>query len=333
MANSKVLATKILELLSSRIEVKPEIIVSGNTSKISEKTEFSIIANESEQKFGDVCFIDGGDAEAVRASTFSAGMMRVATVIICGKERKKTVVAEDSYLAVSNNAGCSISFSEHKLSEDLHFEIEEFRMEDEQFFPKAAASLARRLAELEAAKRVMINKEASLVLLDGSLDARHPQERGLIEELARLSKTEGIPVVAVSKSSSASTSNGLPVTFALEKLSPDQPWFVKVADCVGETYLARLGDRQTCKGRVLRIDIISNDVAEVFRELVYLSSDPAFKGYPYGLVAADDSARITHAEIEALRSDIAMSAGKDWSMIEEAEHSVDGHSVLDKMRF
>ena len=62
------------------------------------------------------------------------------------------------------------------------------------------------------------------------------------------------------------------------------------------------------------------------------STDPIFLGYPYGLIAVDQGARIANEEKEFFQMQFKVTAGKDWESIASHLRSIDAHNVLDAIR-
>ena len=62
------------------------------------------------------------------------------------------------------------------------------------------------------------------------------------------------------------------------------------------------------------------------------AADPVFQGYPYGLIEADQWARISRQEEISLKTQLQAYLGKDEILAEEARHDEDAHSVLDAIR-
>jgi hypothetical protein len=59
-------------------------------------------------------------------------------------------------------------------------------------------------------------------------------------------------------------------------------------------------------------------------------NDPAFLGYPYGLVVADQLARVSNKEIDAMRTKMRMKIGREAN---QSLKTHDAHKILDTMQF
>ena len=70
---------------------------------------------------------------------------------------------------------------------------------------------------------------------------------------------------------------------------------------------------------------------ELFSLLMKNSTDPVFLGYPYGLIEADKSARVSNKESEYLKTIFLVKAGKQLKKISQYFKSTDAHSILDKI--
>jgi NurA-like 5'-3' nuclease len=65
------------------------------------------------------------------------------------------------------------------------------------------------------------------------------------------------------------------------------------------------------------------------------SSDPVFPGYPYGLIDADQHARISEQERQMLnlRMTVLLEKDKNKKMINNSLNSMNAHSILDRIKF
>jgi hypothetical protein len=78
----------------------------------------------------------------------------------------------------------------------------------------------------------------------------------------------------------------------------------------------------------------SFDLNEILSELSLNASDLSFPGYPYGLIDADDNARVRFGELETYRILLLSEISKLGSAAKFVRHmeSTDAHGVLNGLR-
>ena len=78
----------------------------------------------------------------------------------------------------------------------------------------------------------------------------------------------------------------------------------------------------------------SDSMNEIFSQLATNSGDLGFPGYPYGLVDADDNARVRHEELETYRVLLLSEISKLGASSRFLDHmqSADSHHVLNALR-
>jgi len=110
----------------------------------------------------------------------------------------------------------------------------------------------------------------------------------------------------------------------------DGAWFyhpvVKAVTDMPEISFARLHEQSRY---VFRIETIRpNDMTSIMDVLSYYSSDPAFPGYPYGLIEADRFARVSKQETEQMKIRFMMQSDK---RLQSELNALNAHSILDNM--
>ena len=75
------------------------------------------------------------------------------------------------------------------------------------------------------------------------------------------------------------------------------------------------------------------ELGRVFSELAANSRDLSFPGYPYGLVDADELARVRRNEKEALKALFASALAEkgSWERVRSHLSAVDAHDILDQI--
>jgi (2Fe-2S) ferredoxin len=164
--------------------------------------------------------------------------------------------------------------------------------------PERGLDLARALLE-----RDLQAKASGLVLADGSISARFPEER---RACAALPET----VLGVVKRASIARSNA-PEAIAARC---SEPLFALYLDGAWYSRLHPLS------ARIIRVE--GALTAERFDALLIASSDAAIPGYPYALILADRFARISNREARSLSLESAARFGLDIGSL---------HDVLDSL--
>ncbi len=170
------------------------------------------------------------------------------------------------------------------------------------------ANLARRFAELSLASLI----PADFVILDGTLEPTWKNEEKYLSRL-------GNNVCALAKSCSLFTVLGNNPAILLGKNGISGCWSYFVD---GKTYFVKLHPESR---HVFRFE----GNTEALHFLLGNSSDPLFLGYPYGLVLADQRARVSNLEKNSLRMRFLLD-GQNREIVEYLRAS-DAHEILDSL--
>ncbi len=212
------------------------------------------------------------------------------------------------------------------------------------------ASIARRFAEWEFAKHVIMKEidEGDVLVMDGTLRTAFTNESRYARGAYAAAKSKGVLYTGLSKTSRLFTTTGLSLTGAVRKLAGDAIasiwYYYPVAESLSPEHEAAIfivklnGQSQ----RVFRYEIQadqsksldSEGMNEVFSQLSINASDLSFPGYPYGLIDADDNARVRDAELEAYRVMLLSEISKlgSSSKFLRQMQSIDTHGALNLIR-
>ena len=195
-------------------------------------------------------------------------------------------------------------------------------------------SYIRKKLEWESAYSIMNMNNNQVFVFDGSFDVRNNMEKLLLDKLYDFCKKNKIVLSAFSKTSSISTDTGLPATFYFNK-KYENPYYV----LIGRNkifynlnmYFSKLNRNSKYS---FRVDLFIDNISEkdFFQSLMQESDDPVFIGYPYGLIKADSSARISNEEKDYERTKLFIES-KSEDLLTELENSINAHSILDNLRF
>jgi hypothetical protein len=131
------------------------------------------------------------------------------------------------------------------------------------------------------------------------------------------------PQPCIAKTTGVLTSKGRPLGLALLMRAPAGTWHARIADDIA---LARLHDRAS------HVFLVEQPTPALLSLLRAWSADAAFPGYPYPLVLADQLARVTNNERDALRIVVA-SDETAMGIISGELPSSDAHDVLEHILY
>lgn len=268
---------------------------------------------------GAISFVDGGNSELLKSPNFSLQLCRVA---YCTFENGKRVKQDrkDFFVLVEV---VNDKFVVKTFGEDLNLE---FDVDDENF--KVGKSIGSVSSVVNAVRRFAEIKLASslntIVVLDGSLQQNYTFEDKFLREL------QGKKVVGFCKTSALLTKSGNSV-LALMNLHPGKFVYHPVVEIFDESYsakicFARLNENSK---HVFKIDFNSEIDDNILGLLAENSRDPVFLGYPYGLVLADQLARVSNTEAEYMKTKF-ISKIKDKDLLRYL-NALNAHDILDKI--
>jgi len=308
-----------------------EIIDLINSKKTSEK-----IPPESfikiQQEPGSILFVDGGNAELATTPEFSIHFVRVAGILFNGKEKTKTDISEFYAYFHLERVGEKLVIKTKilpvrgsNIADENQFV---FYLMNQEF--SSFANAVRRAAEINLAcnlaKRLGKN---SIIVLDGSLETKSDIEKSAMEKLRSFAKENGTHLCALSKTTAIVSYSGESLPFLVNKCAPDDRCCLPVSDSgIFQTFFLKLHPNS---GYIFRCDILPETSKDIFGALAFVSNDPVFLGYPYGLIEADKIARVSNREREILRMEFAAKLGKNWLDLEDKEKAVNAHEILDNI--
>ena len=278
------------------------------------KDNFSPIYSSSEKKT--LAFVDGGQTEIFYSGNLCLSLIRIAGIVFNGL--KKAKIKEEFYLltkAKYHNDDIfyeSKIFPENKLIDEQDLFIssndQSIRHGQERAPLSQVTSMARRLAELSLAGKV----EADIIVLDGALEAKYDSEQ---KYLAGNEK-----VCSLSKTCTLFTASGNNPAVLLNRISPSGCWSYNVAE---KAYFVKLNERSK---HVFRFE----GYKEILPYLIEHSKDAVFLGYPYGLILADQLARVSNQEKKSMI--MRLLSDKDNQELMDYLSAPNAHDILDKIR-
>lgn len=310
---------------------------------------------------GRIAFVDGGNLPLIKAPSFAVHFERVCHNCFDGGKRAKLPLpnkVEFFVVVTSSGDGDEISYKAEYIpldeknkkflpdEKDLVFDSydETMRTGSEQMEIPRVGDVARSFAEWKLAGLVAGELESGDVFVrDGTLHAPYTNESKYAEEAYAAAKKNGVLFSGVSKTSHLYTTSGFPLVAAISRLARDAkvtpPWYYE--NIVSITDPAHKADLNFAKlnassGYVFRVEVLKGQEAgkqRVMSALAANSRDISFPGYPYGLVDADKSARVSYDETDAIRLLLfsEISKGKDFGKFGDLLAASDAHDFLNRM--
>ena len=303
--------------------------------------------SESNRK---IAFIDGGSSEIIKSSNFSLNLMRVYYTIYQNNKRIKSkkedfyafahtkdVDGELFYNAEFINDGKNkIDLDENDLL--LSSLDETIRQGIVRANISSMASVIRRFSELKTAENTINDlNNNDIIVLDGSLQCAFTNERKYIDRLYEKAKGKNIIICGLSKTTTLMTDKGNSIANALNKFSIQGKWFynpvvdIKSNEHKAEMSFVKLHEKSKYIFRFELYKEQKQHLNSVIGLIANNCKDAVFIGYPYGLIEADRSARISGQEKDMLLAFFSAKFGKDWKKIKESLSNVDAHEILDSI--
>lgn len=320
--------SEVIKSLNNKINHK-------NNLDISKDNFIKINKINSNKK---IAFIDGGNAELLKANNFSLQMIRIFGLIFQNNKKIKSIKNEFFLLAHSKNEEDKIIYGAeifqikgNKLINENDLIFNSFDGTIKQGINRAEISkigeIGRRFAELSFANIIADElDEGDILILDGNLRVNYKNEKNYLDKL----KNKNLFVCALSKSSQVFNNNGSCLIGDLGSIGNDIkfPWHFKI-------------DNNKCAVKlnkssryIFEFEVFNDSkINEILCCLISNCNDAVFPGYPYGLILADKFARISNQEKEYLINLFKIKAGKNWKEIERYLNSVNSHTILDKISF
>ncbi|MFQ5474772.1 MAG: DNA double-strand break repair nuclease NurA [Candidatus Nanoarchaeia archaeon] len=273
-----------------------------------------------------VLFIDGGNQEIISTPGISLQFIRTYYTIYKGNRRIKTRKEEFyALIQLDDDKIASAEFFDSKIfTEVLSLELDDFNPS-----VSTLGNLVRRLSELRLAK--LSCGESDYIVLDGSFFAPTRIEQEFVKGLLHSAQEKGTKLAALSKTSSLVTDRGRSVQTAIRNNAPDGCWIFPLIGLDDPRYKAELSlvKLHQRSQYIFILETQGDDPSAILKEN---STDPVFRGYPYGLIEADQFARVSNAERDMFRMAFLAKAGNAFKELLEAENALNAHSILDAIR-
>jgi len=316
-----------------------------------------------------VVFIDGGNQELLGAPNFSIQLNRVYFNMFKGISRivtsKLPQRLEFLSVTVSDWRNSEIYYdtlvfpftSDWKKylpnESDLSFSSRDrtIAVGDMRADIQRVSSIARRFSEWSYARHIVEQemKETDILVVDGTLQTAFTHEDNYLNDIRNSTMKKGVILSGLSKTSALFTTTGVSLLGHLGKIVEDwnirqKPWFYKVAEGLNPNHSAIIfiTKLHESSSHLFRYEINkkqsdkikSSEINDIIGNIASNSNDISFPGYPYGLIDADDNARVRDDELETYRI-ILLSQLSDrgiWKKFERYIHTSDAHEVLNSLK-
>ena len=341
------------ELIKKMLEAIDENIVTASYPKFSgdgyrayridAKNFHEIIKKDLNKK---IAFVDGGNAEIIGSANLSLNLIRVCYVIYENNKKisakKFEVIAFVQAINKNNDIYYKTSFFGTKDGiglEEIYFSSFDHTLMSgiNRAEITSVANAIRRFTELKTAKLVAEGKLADIIVLDGNLQSTLTDENKYLDELYESCAKNNIVLGALSKTASLFADNGSLLSVVLSNISHIPAWFYyPIAEIDNHRHKAEMFFVKMNKNskHIFRFEIFNVQkmkAEETINELAGNCIDPIFIGYPYGLIEADKTARVTNQEKESLKTVFLVKLRN--KNIEKYLSSVNAHEILDRISF
>lgn len=295
-----------------------------------------------------MAFVDGGNAELVRAPHLSLQLVRTCGITYSigdGNLKREETRREEFFVLVKAVREPELRFEAHLLGKEG--KVLNFNPTDRSLLigvkraePSAIGGVVRRFSELGLAAELASGlSEGDAIVIDGTLEATYPGERDVLENAGKAASEREVMLTALAKRCSLLTQEGGPLLRAIGSLAKGTAtWQCEFAKGTTAEHNARLfALRLHPRARHLfRLDIHENTFDEsrfnaLLAGLALHSREATFPGYPYGLIEADKMARVSNRQKSYHKSLLEARLGKRWQELSEAMRSLDAHDILDSM--
>jgi len=323
---------KIIPFVAKGLQDSGSAILIGSHGRIPIKKEaFQPITPNISSK---MVFVDGGNGEILRGPNVSLQFIRLYATLYDKNVRVERELKEFYLAVLANKKGLDLEFQATLFSLDGE-ELEKFSFDafdpalcwaGRRAEPYTVAGYVRKLLEVRLASDfcVKLNKN-DIIVRDGDLEARGNYLEESMRSLRTSAEKKGIIVLGISKTSTLCTDSGNSALFALRAIAPSGAWSYYAGTNVSFVKL------HSNSRYVFRCDVFPHDKEKLplaWASLAANSADPAFLGYPYGLLDADKFAQVPKDELAQLRARFAVQSREAFS---DLESTMDAHGILDSL--
>ncbi|MBI5393626.1 hypothetical protein HZA96_07205 [Candidatus Woesearchaeota archaeon] len=316
-----------------------------------------------------IAYIDGGNAEIIRSADISLQFIRLCGVIIRENKTIK-IIKYEYYVLITTNHQKDNEMNNKKdnIYYDVEFHLNENNKNNNDTknilprkehlhyhsFDKTIISgnergeiskigeICRKFSEILLARDIALQLEQNdIIILDNSLETYYTNEQLYWNELFEIIKKKEIILAGLTKTTTLLTKRGhsiISVLHAMSKKIDYNCWCYYQKECAKQNTIQMLFVKLHLLSQyIFRIEVynyletnLESNLRILLSELVSQSKDAFFPGYPYGLVQADNFARISNKEKEQLHLQFRIINGKNFNLINESTSALNAHGILDR---
>lgn len=336
----------IINSLNNNLEEKGSYVQFNDPSykpiKISKENFHEIKDTKEIEK---IVFIDGGNAEILKAPNFSLQLIRIYYSIYKENKRIKSKKVEFYVLISAINKENNIIYKTQFFGlnkEEISFDSfdETIRQGKHRISISSIGNVIRRFTEIEIANGIVDELESNdIILLDGDLKASITNEIDYLYELHKKAIEKNVVVCALSKTSELFTEKGNALIPILNEIAPNTEWYyyplVQIDNKTHKVdmHIVKLNKNSKYTFKLEIFNEINYKKDEILALLKNNSRDAVFLGYPYGLIEADKFARISNKEKDYLKTIFLTKLGKNNEKISQYLNTLNTHNILDSISY
>ncbi len=283
-------------------------------------------------------FIDGGNTEILKTPDFSLQFLRFAAV---GFREQQRIFQrkKEGYLLVKTQTldrkqyFLTQCYGDIAGSDGLALAYDDPLLQGKNDIAQVG-NIFRALYEISFAQTVL--QDHAVLVFDRALLPENTYEESAFAALYTLAKEKNSIVTGLNKTTSLLCNTGESVVAALRHFEKKGSWVYSPvfssSDAKHNAVLSfvRLHPQSQ---HIFRFEVQEEykdkkQIREIASWLASLSHDAVFLGYPYGLIVADQLARVSNREQETLRMLFFSFAGEKCFAI----HALNAHEILDRIQ-
>ena len=264
---------------------------------------------------GKISFVDGGNLELVGAPNFTIHLMRIYFNIFQNNKKQVSVNNFFEYLCLvkaTDNKTYKAKLipltknAETLLIEDLEFDAFDSTLmsEGKRASPSLIPQKIRRLMEWKLVSEVIKNQlnAGDFIVMDGTLQTSFSNETKFSKLAQDAAIEKNVFLTSLAKTSTLLTTTGFPLLSAVKMLGKDRQdsWYyypvIKTSSPDSEIYIVKLNSKSNYVFKFETFFKQEPELDKLFACLKSNSVDSTFLGYPYGLIDADNNAKIFQNE-------------------------------------
>jgi len=320
---------RIIPFVSERLQRVGSAVLVGSHERIPLKEDGF---KELKPQIGPrLVFVDAGNGEVLKGPNVSVQFVRLYATWYEDNVRVDRDMREMFLVVLAVQKGLDLGF-EVTVFDMTGDELKKFSFDafdpvlsfaQKRASPATVAGHVRKVLELRFVEEICTKlNSGDVVVRDGDLEARGEVMEEVVRSLRTAAQRRGVIIIGLSKTSMLCTDSGHSAVAALRALGPQGAWSYYAGGSVAFVKF------HPNTNYVFRCDVFSHnreDWQTAWAALAANAVDPAFLGYPYGLMDADKFAQVPKDELAQLRARFAVQSKEAFKNVEAA---LDAHDIL-----